>query len=266
VIKVSRGRRKKQEEADDVGMERWLLSYADFITLLMVFFIMMYALSKVDVAKYNAIAQSLSIVLTGSSLPNQEAPGPSLAPGASGQQVPGSLGDTSDLSNQLEEVEKQIRKFISIDITDNSGVAMGQSSTRLADYIDIIEQERGLVISIKNTFLFPSGSDELNPQARVVIEQLGKALVKMPNQIRVEGHTDDLAINTAQFPSNWELSIARAITVLYVLRGDAGIDAKRLSATGYGEYKPLVPNLNAANRSKNRRVDIVILKQKYSDF
>ncbi len=247
-------------------MERWLLSYADFITLLMVFFIMMYALSKVDVAKYNAIAQSLSVVLTGSTIQDLDSPGPTLAPGVSGLQNAEKPVDISEAASQLTEVQKQIEKFISIDKIDGSDTVMGQSSTKLADYIDIIEQERGLVISIKDTLLFPSGSDELNPQAKVVIQQLGKALNQVPNQLRVEGHTDDLAINTEQFPSNWELSVARATTVLHVLQKDVGINAARLSVAGYGEYKPLVPNTNAANRSKNRRVDIVILKQKYSGF
>ncbi len=245
-------------------MERWLLSYADFITLLMVFFIMLYALSKVDVAKYNAIAQSLSVVLTGNTIQNLDAPGPSMAPGISGLQNTEKPVDLSEAAIQLAEVQKQIENFISIDKTEGSNIAMGQSSTKLADYIDIIEQERGLVISIKDTLLFPSGSDELNPQAKVVIEQLGKALNQVPNQLRVEGHTDDLAINTERFPSNWELSVARATTVLHVLQQDAGIEAARLSVVGYGEFKPMVPNTNAANRSKNRRVDIVILKQKYS--
>ncbi|HPT68625.1 MAG TPA: flagellar motor protein MotB [Syntrophomonas sp.] len=263
---MRRGRRKSEESSGEGGMERWLLSYADFITLLMVFFIMMYALSKVDVAKYNAIAQSLSVVLTGSTIQELDDPGPSLAPGVSGKQTSEQAIDLAETAGQLAEVQKQIEKFISIDKIDGSSSTAGQSSTKLADYIDIIEQERGLVISIKDTLLFPSGSDELNPQAQVVIEQLGKALDQVPNQLRVEGHTDDLAINTEQFPSNWELSVARATTVLHVLQKDVGIDAQRLSVGGYGEFKPLVPNTNAANRSKNRRVDIVILKQKYSEF
>ncbi len=264
---MSRGRRRKHEEAsDEGGMERWLLSYADFITLLMVFFIMMYALSKVDVDKYNAIAESLSVVLTGSSIQKMQTPGPSLAPGVTGELNSGQAEDILEAVGQLSEVQRQIEKFISTDMIDGSSITMGQSSTKLADYIDVIEQERGLVISIKDTLLFPSGSDELNPQAQIVIEKLGVALNQIPNQLRIEGHTDDLAINTTRFPSNWELSVARATTVLHVLQKDVEIDARRLSVVGYGEFKPMVPNTNAANRSKNRRVDIVILKQKYSGF
>lgn len=264
---MSRGRRKKQEETDvDAGMERWLLSYSDFITLLMVFFIMLYALSKVDVDKYNALAQSLSVVLTGSSIQEMKTPGPSLAPGVAGEQNLKQAQEILEAVGQLAEVQKQIDQFIQTDQNEVAGITMGESSTKLADYIDIIQQERGLVISIKDTLLFPSGSDELNPQARLVIIKLGTALQQIPNQLRVEGHTDDLSINTERFPSNWELSIARATTVLHVLQRDVGIQAQRLSVVGYGEFNPLVPNTNAANRSKNRRVDIVILKQKYAEF
>jgi len=247
-------------------MERWLLSYADFITLLMVFFILMYALSKVDMAKYNAIAQSLSVVLTGESLPQLETPGPSIVPGISGQQFQVEINRDLLSKSQLAEVQKQIQEFISKDQLESSDGVMEQSSNKLADYIELIEQERGLVISIKDTLLFTSGSDELNPQAWGLIKQLGMALVKVPNYIRVEGHTDNLPINTGKFPSNWELSMLRASTVLHVLQESAGVSPDRLSVIGYGEYRPLVPNSNAVNRAKNRRVDIVILKQKYDDF
>jgi chemotaxis protein MotB len=136
---------------------------------------------------------------------------------------------------------------------------------QLADYIDIIQQERGLVISIKDTLLFPSGSDELNPQARLVIIKLGTALQQIPNQLRVEGHTDDLSINTERFPSNWELSIARATTVLHVLQRVSDPSATSFRG-GYGEFNPLVPIRMPPIVLKTRRVDIVILKQKYAEF
>jgi chemotaxis protein MotB len=264
---VSSGRRKKNRETEDEGdSERWLLPYADFITLLMVFFIIMYAMSKTDLAKYNAIAQSLSIVLTGSAMPMLETPGPSLAPGLSGQQDP--VGSIEHLINmgQLEEVQKMIEEFIRKDQLDKSGSAMEQTSIRMSDFIEILEQERGLVISIKDTLLFTSGSDALNPQAREIIRLLGGALVQIPNYIRVEGHTDNLPINTAKFPSNWELSVLRASNVVHVLHSEAGVSPDRLSVIGYGEYRPLVANLNTSSRATNRRVDIVILKTKYDDF
>jgi chemotaxis protein MotB len=140
------------------------------------------------------------------------------------------------------------------------------SPGKLADYITVSSQERGLVISLKDTLLFASGSDQLNPEARKIIKQLGNSLLAIPNHIRVEGHTDNLPIKNARIPSNWELSTLRATTVLHVLQGEVGIPPERLSVSGYGEYRPLASNDTPENRAKNRRVDIVILKQKYAQF
>ncbi len=260
------GRKKKKHEEGEGNLERWLLSYADFITLLMVFFIIMYAMSKVDVTKYSAMANSLSVVLNGQAMSMLQAQGPSLAQGISGQQVPEGPGQTPANQGQLDEVKKQIQEFINEQKLENPVKDTGQTSTKLGDYIVIMEQERGLVISFKDALLFTSGSDVLNPQARGIIKQVGSALNKVPNFVRVEGHTDNLPINTAKFPSNWELSVMRASNVVHVLSEDAGISPDRLSVIGYGEYRPLVANMDAASNSMNRRVDVVILKKKYDYF
>jgi len=262
---MGRHRKKKQEEAEEGGMERWLLSYADFITLLMVFFILMYALSKVDIAKYNAIAQSLSVVLTGTSIAPPDQQGPSMINGESGQESQGTNKDLID-KVQLEAVQKQIQQFIAAEQVRKPGENEENAPTKLGDYIEIMEQERGLVVSIKDTLLFSSGSNELNPQAKDIIKKLGVALVMVPNYIRIEGHTDNIPINTAKFPSNWELSVLRACNVMHVFQEEAGISPDRLSAVGYGEYRPRVPNLNSINQAINRRVDIVILKKDYDIF
>jgi len=265
------GSRQKKKHAGGEGeggssMERWLLSYADFITLLMVFFIIMYAMSKVDVNKYSAMANSLSVVLNGKAMSMLDAQGPSMALGISGQQLPEGSGQTPANQGQLDEVKKQIQEFINAEKLEQPSQVAGQTSTKLGDYIVIMEQERGLVISFKDALLFSSGSDILNPQARGIIRQVGSALVKIPNYIRVEGHTDNLPISTSKFPSNWELSVLRASNVVHVLHEDAGIAPDRLSVIGYGEYRPLVANLDAISQAMNRRVDVVILKKKYDYF
>lgn len=255
-------RRQKHEESEEGGMERWLLSYADFITLLMVFFILMYALSKVDVAKYNAIAQSLSVVLTGSSIEPPDKSGPSLINGESGQESQGTNKDLIDTA-QLEAVQKQIQDYVSKQQVSSPNQPAGSPPTKLGDYVEIMEEERGLVVSIKDTLLFSSASAELNPQARDIIKKLAQSLVMVPNYIRIEGHTDNIPINTARFPSNWELSVMRACNVMHVFQDEAGISPERLSAVGYGEYRPRVPNTSPDNQAINRRVDIVILKKDY---
>jgi len=260
------GRKKKKAEEGEGNLERWLLSYADFITLLMVFFIIMYAMSKVDVTKYAAMANSLSVVLNGRAMSMLDAQGPSMAQGISGQQLPEGPGQAPANQGQMEEVKKQIQEFINSEKLESPGKDPGQTSTKLGDYITIIEQERGLVISFKDALLFNSGSDILNPQARGIIKQVGVALQKIPNFIRVEGHTDNLPISTAKFPSNWELSVMRASNVVHVLQSDASISPDRLSIVGYGEFRPLVNNVDSVSQSMNRRVDVVILKKKYDYF
>ncbi len=264
--KVSRRQKKKAEEGNPVSMERWLLSYADFITLLMIFFILMYSFSQVDLEKYHSLAQSLSVVFTGQTFESLEHNGASLSPGLSGEKFE-ALEAIDDISaNQIAEIQQQIEEYFRNDTMEMPGAAAGLSTGKLADFIEVSSQERGLVISLKDTLLFASGSDQLNPQARRIIKQLGKSLIVIPNHIRVEGHTDNLPINNARIPSNWELSTLRATTVLHVLQGEVGVPPQRLSVSGYGEYRPLADNSNPANRSKNRRVDIVIMKQKYAEF
>lgn len=262
-------RRKKggEGEGHEGGMERWLVSYADFITLLMVFFVIMYAMSKVDVQKYSAMANSLSVVLKGKAMSVLDTAGPSIVPGVSGQQVKQGTTELSANQAQLEEVKNIINEFIK---TQDQEAAKSQSGNteikKLSDNIIIYEQERGLVISFKDTLLFASGSDELTPRAKNIIAGVGGALKKLTNYIRVEGHTDDLPISTSRFASNWELSVLRAANVVHILSESAGIQSSRLSIVGYGEHRPLVPNEDAISRAMNRRVDIVILKQKYDYF
>ena len=264
---MARSRHKKNiYTGKEGGMERWLITYSDLITLLMIFFILMYTMSQVDAKKYAAVANSLSMVLTGEALSVLDAAGPSLVDGLSGQELPETPGSITAQQGQLEDVKKQIQEFIRAESLKEKGEATGGVSRRLGDYIIIMQQERGLVISIRDTVLFASGSDQLTPQAREIIKEVGTALVKIPNYIRVEGHTDNLPINTNRFPSNWELSVLRASNVVHVLQHDAGISPGRLSISGYGEYRPLVPNEDTDGRSVNRRVDIVILKQQYNYF
>ncbi|CQB51998.1 Outer membrane protein, OmpA/MotB, C-terminal [Syntrophomonas zehnderi OL-4] len=262
-------RRKKNnggEEDKGAGMERWLISYADFITLLMVFFVMMYAMSKVDIDKYAAMASSLNIVLKGQSQTLLESPGPSIIEGAAGTARPETPGSPDVQQGELQAVKEQIEAFIKAEELQVSNPGSGQTTTKLSNYINIIEQERGLVISFKDTLLFASGSADLTPQAQAIIVQVGKSLVNIPNYIRVEGHTDNRPIHTAKFPSNWELSVLRASNVVQVLQSEAGISPERLSIIGYGEYRPLVPNENSISQAMNRRVDVVILKKKYDYF
>ncbi|NPV28864.1 MAG: OmpA family protein [Firmicutes bacterium] len=234
-------RRSQENSGGEKGpsMERWLLTYADMITLLMIFFILMYVMSSINMQKFRALAAALNVALKGEPTGIFREGGPSF--------MPGEGEEASQMANVQRELEAYLEK------------------QNLANLVTIREEERGLVVSFQETVLFPRGSATLTPEARRIIAQVGAILKDLPNYIRVEGHTDNLPINTPQFPSNWELSSARATNVVRELIAASQIPPARLSATGYGEYRPRYPNDSEAHRQLNRRVDILILRTMYGE-
>lgn len=230
--------RKKQQHAEGHNnSERWLLTYSDLITLLMIFFVVMYSISILDLKKFQSVASSLSQVLAGKEPTILEQPGPSITPGKSGEEL------------KMEEIKQQLEEYA--------------KENGLEASVTIYQEERGLVISLNDTVLFVKGKAGLTPQAQQVVAKVGGMLREISNQVRIEGHTDNLPINTPDFPSNWELSTARATNVLRFLLENSHLAPERLSAAGYGEYRPIAANNNEINRAKNRRVDIVIVKSQF---
>lgn len=230
---------------DGGGMMRWLLTYSDLITLLMVFFVVMYAMSSIDKKKYQTMAVSLKQALH--------------VEGAANNLIADRLGQVT-AENPVPSDQQQIRATEDSQfqkIIDN--VKSSATPEEMGSVLFIID-ERGLVISFLDTLLFDVGRAELRPNALPVLDRVAAAVKDSHVVIRVEGHTDDLPIATLQYPSNWELSAARAIMVTRYFITRHAIDPRRLSATGYGEYRPLLPNTTEDNRNKNRRVDIVILR------
>ena len=221
-------------------MERWLLTYADMITLLMVFFIMMYTISTVNADKFRALAENLGMVLTGS-------PPAGIIEEGTNSTVPELTGE----AKHLADLQQALNEFI--------------AREELGEQITVNLEERGLVVRFQTTVLFARGSADLTPEARRIIDRVGDRLNDLPNYIRVEGHTCDLPINTPQYPSNWELSTARATNALQELISSCNISPGRLSEIGYGEYRARVPNINESSRQMNRRIDIVILRTKYDE-
>ena len=207
------------------GTDRWLLSYADLMTLLFAFSLTMYAVAAekkvASLAKAVAhpVAQPTSIV-------------PPILEGAAAP-------ESDPLHDRLAR-----------DLADAIG----------ARRLELIRDSRGLVVSMPDDAAFSTGSAEATVEARKLIATVGETLRSVPNRIRIEGHTDNRPIRTAKYDSNWELSTARASAVVAFLINEAGIDASRLSAAGYGEFHPLNPNDSDAHRARNRRVDLVILE------
>lgn len=228
--------------------ERWLLTYADLMNLLLILFIVLYTMSQINVEKYQQVASSLRNVL-GPQDGNTTAT-------AAVSQVTVSVDDDQNTGRneseemQMSTIEQKVKTII--------------MKEGLEGNVEVAIEERGLVISIKEKVLFRSGSATIEEEARNIIKRIGNVLLAIPGkQIRVEGHTDTDPINTAKFPDNQELSTARANSVLRILAVDVGMNRRLLSATGYGEYRPMAPNTTPGNKARNRRVDVTILRDKY---
>lgn len=255
-------KKKKHHEEEHENMERWLVSYADFITLLFAFFVTMYSVSRVDGKKLGSAVESLQRAL-GSVMPiqmTQKEPGVfpnqvvpihfSLTP-IEGKPY---TADGRALLQMAEEVKKGIE--------DLSKEKPSKITTNLAHQIRFILEKRGLIIRISEHIFFNSGEATIRPEMEPILQVLGRTLERVPNHIRIEGHTDNVPIHTQRFPSNWELSTARATTIVRYLLEHFQFDPERLSATGYGEYRPIATNSTSEGRMLNRRVDFVILSQK----
>lgn len=245
--------RRRDHEEEHENEERWLITYADMITLLMVLFIVLFSIGQTDLKKF----EELKAGLTESFGARGESPiegGIGVLDGA-----PASLDEETAIEILEEQQaakaagERQLRETAQEVQTALAGKGLGDKVTyRLED--------RGLVLQIvTDEVLFDLGKADLRPEGRAVLDGLADALRDVPNRLAVEGHTDNQPINAFPFGSNWELSSYRATTVLRYLVEQKGLDRKRISAGGYGEERPLVPNDTPANRAKNRRVEIVVL-------
>lgn len=238
--------KKRRSSEKKENSERWLLTYSDLITLLMIFFVVMYALSNVDANKFRAISDALSKALGGGGNMVQIHPGPSP------EATPFDLGNSASREeSQMEEISQQIKEYL--------------KNNNLSAKVSVATEERGVVVSFQDPVFFPSGSAEIIPSAVPVIQNVGRIILQIANNVRVEGHTDNVPINNASFPSNWELSSARATRIVKELIR-VEFPPGRLSATGYGEYRPRAANDTEENRQLNRRVDIVVLRSKYSQI
>lgn len=269
-------RRRRHEE--HTNHEAWAIPYGDLITLLLAFFVVMYAISSVNEGKYRVLSDSLTAAFRGTPR--------TLEPVQVGHKQMGSGADIGTTIVQQEVLEGQPRSLLEpVPLALEKPLANGtahQSVARLpdpearelarvaeeveramqdliaADLVVVRRHERWIEVEIRTDILFPSGAATLAASAVPIIGRLADKLRPFPNPIRVEGHTDDRPINTPAFPSNWELSSARAATVVHLLaRG--GIAPQRLSVIGFGQFRPIRENVSAEGRNANRRVVMVIL-------
>ena len=246
-------RKKKHHEEGHVNHERWLITYADMITLLMVLFIVMFSMSRTDMQKYKLLKASLNRafdveVLAGDDAAGVNSGGTAILPLPAIQEamaIPGSPAQDPRMAPALQDF-REIVSQLPIPADMGGRVEIGAS-------------REGIVISMAGNVLFDSGRSDLKPQGLALLDAFAERLKTMPNEIRVEGHTDNVPIATALYPSNWELSSARATTVGRYLAEHGGLRPARLIAAGYGEFRPVAPNDSRQGRARNRRVDLVIL-------
>lgn len=219
-----------------VSRDRWLVSYADFMTLLFAFFAMMYAISSVDAQKLSRVAQALQTAFDDTARARSvEASNDTRLKAA----TIGAVGEPS-----ADDVRAAVSEALAVELA--------------AENIMLTVDRRGVTLSIPEAGSFAAGSDDLSETARGLVSRVAIVLNRFSNLVRVEGHTDDVPIHTVRFQSNWDLSAARASRVVEFLIA-RGLEPARLSATGYGEFHPRVPNDSPVTRASNRRIDLVIL-------
>ena len=264
-------RRKRQEEHEN--HERWLVSYADFITLLFAFFVVMYSISSVNEGKYRVLSNTLTDAFL--------SPAQSLDPIQIGEPVrspepvPGEFAAPEPAPTVAESQEVVVEEANADDIppgtTETNVASPEQIAQELSlslsgfvnqDLVNVTQTDRGVEVEMKSKMLFESGSARLSPAAIRALRGVAKIIEPIGNQVHVEGHTDNIPIETVSFPSNWELSAARAASVVHLFTR-LGVDPRRLVSIGYGEYRPIAENDSEDGRQENRRVALIIMASQH---
>ncbi|WP_308388931.1 flagellar motor protein MotD [Acidithiobacillus sp. AMEEHan] len=258
--------RRSRKEEEWENHERWLVSYADFITLLFAFFVVMYAISSVNEGKYKVLSETLVSAFSGhpsSPIPIEQEQANQTSPATAPVRLP-----------PLPLITKPSSPLVHTQSKTPPPVANTSEATRLDDLqremeallqplikngsVMIHRSELGVVIDLNAKILFPSAQANLTPAAEQTLTQIARVLKSVPYQIQVNGFTNDLPINTQLYPNNWALSAARAVAVVEIFSAH-GVDPRHLVAAGYGKYHPVAPNDSAKGLAMNRRVSIVVV-------
>ena len=242
-------RRKHAKPHEEEASEAWLLPYSDLMTLLLSLFIALFAMSQTDASKMQALAQAFSAAFNMGGPSFFSGMGPSTAMPT----TPSTGAESSNNSAYMQENEnlREAQEKLEQYIKENN--LQDQVSTELS--------EEGLMIRLKEKALFASGSAALQGQAEQIVPVIAALLSSLPERVTISGHTDNVPISTAQFPSNWELSSARAVSLMRGLMGSQpSLNPARFSALGYSEYRPIADNNTEEGRAQNRRVEVFIAR------
>jgi len=259
---------RKKKPPEHVNHERWLVSYADFITLLFAFFTTMYAISTVDAQKVGKMMFSMQQAFNVDFFPSEDAilggtprsnaatgdnaapPPPQIAPSLVRKSSGGGGSGKADVALRENKRMRALAHQV-VHLIQTRGLA-GKVGVR-------VEPNRGLVISLAEAAFFGSGEAVLQDDSHATMDAIAEILGRAPMAVRVEGHSDDRPIRTSQYPSNWALSTARAVHIVQTLIEEYDFPSDRLSAAGYSSFRPVDTNETAEGRARNRRVDIVLL-------
>ncbi|WLR50242.1 flagellar motor protein MotS [Bacillus tianshenii] len=245
--------RRNRREDQEKGAPKWMVTFSDMMTLILVFFILLFSMSQIDAQKFRAVAESFNDRVIFDFYPSVV---PMIDPSDKTKEDDASAttedpkkgeGEQDDLGQLLNEVEAFLEQ------------------NGMTEVVTANRSERGVVLVLQERVLFNTGDAALLDTAKPFLDKVGTLLEKVPNPVKVEGHTDNRPISTFRFPSNWELSGARASSVIRYLVSNHELDGKRFTSVGYGETRPVVPNSSPDNWKKNRRVEIVISDPAYNE-
>jgi chemotaxis protein MotB len=234
--------KKKAHAEEPENGERWLLTYADMITLLLALFIVLYSFANLDLKKFATVADSISRAF---------------GYGSGGGLLTSLTGATHSTTKPLlfTDLPQQQQDYLSV----GADMAAFADQAGLAGDIAVNMTYEGVVISLSDVLTFETGSANLTAQAKTALDAVGVVLADLSNSLRIESHTDDLPTDNPLYPTNWELSVARSVAIVRYLQEDCGIDPARLTAAGDGQYKPVVENNSREHRAINRRSEVIIL-------
>lgn len=241
-------RKKRGAPHEEHEGEPWLLPYSDLMTLLLALFIALFAMSQSDTEKVKEMAQAFSAAFNmgGPSFFDQMGPSPGRKAELVATEDAGNSAYIQE-AKQLEQIQKEIEEYI--------------KENNMTEQVSTMMTDDGLMIRIKEQALFPSGSATLVAEAQKIAPVIAGLLATIPERVIVSGHTDTVPINTAEFPSNWDLSSKRALNFMrYIVGSDNRLNPARFSAIGYGEYRPIADNNTEEGRQANRRVEILIAR------
>ncbi|MER2175167.1 MAG: flagellar motor protein MotB [Carnobacterium sp.] len=228
-------RRKKKESNNNSGGSGWMTTFSDLMSLLLTFFILLYSMSSVSAEKFNEASNSMQLAFGGGDSLLEES----------------AVVDSATESSE-EAVDPELLKMY-------NEVVQFLETKNITSQASVEYDQDGIYVNIQESILFGSGSAIIADSGKNTLNNLGELIQQFDNEVVIEGYTDNVPMHNANFSSNWELSTSRALSVLRYLSEERKVDPTRLSAKGYGEYHPTVPNDSEENKAKNRRVNIVIV-------